>query len=128
MKTLAYVWRILMTLLYWGIVVEIFSVATTRFETLVFAMLVELYSVALLTFCQIGTNTELTDYAAFVRFKMLATALGIKEIEDRTFQEEEKTLEKKMTTNAISSLITMITHGVVSFYAFFKIVQAVFFA
>jgi len=127
MRKLAYAWRILVALIYLGVVVGILSVATTRFETLVLAMLVQLYAAVLYNFSTIGKITDVNNYAGFVRFRMLATAQGITENEDGTFQEQEEALTKAMNNSAFMALIDVISHTVVFLYALFKIVQAVFF-
>jgi hypothetical protein len=127
MRTLAYAWRIFVALIYLGVVVGILSVATTRFETLVLAMLVQLYAAVLYNFSAIGKATDVNNYAGFVRFRILAVAQGITENEDGTFQEQEEALAKSTNNSAFVVLIDVISHTVVSLYALFKIVQAVFF-
>lgn len=127
MRKLAYAWRVLVALIYLGVVVGILSVATTRFETLVLAMLVQLYAAALYNFSTIGKATDVNNYAGFVRFRILATAQGITANEDGTFQEQEEALAKSVNNSALVALIDVISHSVVSLYALFKIVQAVFF-
>jgi hypothetical protein len=75
----------------------------------------------------IGKATDVNNYAGFVRFRVLATAQGITENEDGTFQEQEEALAKSTNNSAFVALIDVISHTVVSLYALFKIVQAVFF-
>ncbi len=127
MRKLAYAWRIVVAFIHLGFVVGILSVATTRFETLVLAVLVQLYAAVLYNFSAIGKVTDVNNYAGFVRFRILATAQGITENEDGTFQEQEEAIAKSVNNTGVVYLIDVISHTVVSLYALFKIVQAVFF-
>jgi hypothetical protein len=79
-------------LIYLGVVVGILSVATTRFEMLVLAMLVQLYAAVLYNFSVIGRVADVNNYAGFVRFRILAVSQGITEDDDGTFQEQEENL------------------------------------
>jgi hypothetical protein len=127
MRKLAYAWRVLVALIYLGVVIGILSVATTRFETLVLAMMVQLYAAVLYNFSTIGRATDANNYAGFVRFRTLAMAQGITENEDGTFQEQEEAIAKSVNNTGVVYLIDVISHTLVSFYALFKIVEAVFF-
>ena len=128
MTYLKYIWRILIGLVYLGVVVAILSTSTTKFETLVLAGMVELYATVLYNSSVIGAAGETNNYAAFVRFRILAAAQGVTENEDGTFEEQEKDLAESLKGSATPILIDRIANVAVSFYAIFKIVQAVFFA
>lgn len=77
MKYVTYRWRVVMGLVYLGIVIGILSVAATRFETVVLAGMVELYAVVFYNFSLIGVATDSNNYAGLVRFRVLATAQGV---------------------------------------------------
>jgi len=67
------------------------------------------------------------NYAAFIRFRILAAAQGVTENEDGTFIAQEKNLADHLTSSKTTLIINDLAHGAVSVYALFKIVQAVFF-
>lgn len=76
MRYVPYVWRVVVGLIYLAVVIGILSIATTRFETVVLAGMVQLYAAVLYNFSVIGVATDVNNYAAFVRFRILATAQG----------------------------------------------------
>ncbi len=126
MRYVSYVWRVVVGLIYLAVVIGALSIATTRFETLVLAGMVQLYAAVLYNFSVIGVATDVNNYAAFVRFRILATAQGITENEDGTFQEQEEALAARLKTDNFAIVIQRFTNGAVSLYALFKIVQAIF--
>jgi tRNA G46 methylase TrmB len=114
-------------LIYLAVVIGALSIATTRFETLVLAGIVQLYAAVLYNFSVIGIATDVNNYAAFVRFRILATAQGVTENEDGTFQEQEEALAGRLKTDNFAIVVQRFSNGAVSLYALFKIVQAIFF-
>ena len=91
MKFLKYAWHILAGLAYLVIVVGIVSAASTRFETMVLAGMVQLYGASSRLFV-LGILAEVNNHAAFIRFKILAGAQGIAANEDGTFEEQADAL------------------------------------
>jgi hypothetical protein len=89
---LRYIWHTLTGLVYLVVVIGVLSVATTRFETLVLAGLIQLYAAVLYNFTVNGVATHAYNCADFVRFRTLAAAQGITENEDGTFEEQRKAL------------------------------------
>jgi hypothetical protein len=122
---LRYLWRTLVGLLYLGIVVAVLSTATTRFETLILAGVVQLYAAVLYNCSVIGATSDLNNYAGFVRFRILAAANGVTENEDGTFEEQEEALADQIKSYRIPVLIGRVANSAVSLYALFKIIQAV---
>jgi hypothetical protein len=127
MRYAAFVWRIMAGLLYFGIVIRILSAATTKFETLVLAGMVQLYAAVLYNFSLIGVVTDTNNYAGFVRFRILAEAQGITENEDGRFEEQEKAIAERLKKDNTAIVINRISNAAVSLYALFKIVQTVLF-
>jgi hypothetical protein len=126
-RYVSYVWRVVVGLIYLAVVIGALSTATARFETLVMAGIVQLYAAVLYNFSLIGVATDVNNYAAFVRFRILATAQGITENEDGTFQEQEEALAGQLKTDNFAIIVERFSNGAVSLYALFKIVQAIFF-
>ena len=127
MRYVSYVWRVVVGLIYLAVVIGALSIATTRFETLVLAGIAQLYAAVLYNFSVIGIATDVNNYATFVRFRILATAQGITENEDGTFQEQEEALAARLKTDNFAIVVQRFSNGAVSLYALFKIVQAIFF-
>ena len=127
MRYVSYVWRVVGGLIYLAVVIGALSIATTRFETLVIAGIVQLYAAVLYNFSLIGVAADVNNYAAFVRFRILATAQGITENEDGTFQEQEEALAAQLQTDNFAIIVQRFSNGAVSLYALFKIVQAIIF-
>jgi hypothetical protein len=125
MKKLAIAWNVLLALIYIAVVIGILSAAETRFETLVLAVLIELYAALLFNFSLLGGNADINNHASFVRFRIVAAAQGVTENEDGAFVDQEKELADALKTCGPKVLITRISHAVVSVYALFKIVQAI---
>jgi hypothetical protein len=119
--------HILVGLAYLAVAVGILSVATTRFETLVLAGMIQLYAAVLYNFSLLGVGTDTNNRAGFVRFKILAAAQGITENEHGTFEDQDKALAEVLKSYETKVVIQRISNGVVSIYALFKIVQAIFF-
>jgi hypothetical protein len=125
-KYLSYIWRTLVGLVYLGLVIEVLSLSTTRFETLVLAGMTQLYAAVLYNFSLMATTNDSNNYAGLVRFRILAAAQGIMENEDGTFEEQEKALAATINGYKIQVLMSRLANSAVSLYALFKIVQAVF--
>jgi len=123
---LKYFWQTLIGITYLAVVIGIVNIATTRFETAVLAVLVQLYSAVLWNFSMVGATLDVNNYAGFVRFRILATAQGVTENEDGTFEEQEKGIAEAIAGSKDTITITRLSHTVVSIYALFKIFQAVF--
>jgi hypothetical protein len=121
------VWRVFIGLAYLAIVYGVMSALNSRFETLVLASLVLIYTATLYNFTLIGAATDVNNYAGFVRFRILATAQGLTENEDGSFVDQEKTLRERLKSSETPIIINQISHGVVSSYALYKIVAAVLF-
>jgi hypothetical protein len=120
-----YVWRVVVGLAYLAIVVGILSVATSRFETLVLAAIVQLYAAVLYNFSVIGTVGDVNNYAGFVRFRILAEAQGVTENEDGTFEQQEKAIAQNLKDADKLILIQRWSNAAVSLYALFKIVETI---
>lgn len=127
MRYLAYAWRVVAGLIYLAVVIGVLSVATTRFETIVLAGMVQIYAVVLYNFSVAGVATDVNNYAGLVRFRILATTQGLTENEDGNFQEQEEALAEQLKRDGVAIQIQRLSNAVVSLYALFKIVQAVFF-
>ena len=125
MSTLKIIWRVLIGLIYIGVVVVVLSVPTSRFETLVLAGLAQLYAAVLYNFTVMGAATDVNNYAGFVRFRLLAAAQGITENEDGSFADQEKTLRDTLHDNAKFIVINRVSNGIVSLYSIYKIIAAV---
>ena len=128
MRYVTYVWRVLTGLAYLAVAIGILSVATTRFETLVLAGMIQLYAAVLYNFSVIGIATDINNQAGFVRFRILAAAQGITENEDGTFEEQENALAERLKNQETTIIIQRLSNFAVSIYALFKILQAIFFA
>jgi hypothetical protein len=127
MRYLAYAWRIVVGVIYLAVVIGVFSVTTTRFETVVLAGIVQLYAAVLYNFSVMGVATDVNNYAGFVRFRILATAAGITENEDGSFGEQEEALAERLKKDGLAIQIQRFSNAAVSLYALFKILQAIFF-
>ena len=125
MKYLAIAWNVLLALIYVAVVIGILSAAESRFETLVLAGLIQIYAGVLYNFSLIGQNADINNHAAFVRFRILAAAQHITENEDGAFVDQEKALADALNSYGPKVLILRVSHGVVSLYALFKIVQVI---
>lgn len=123
---LKYAWRVFVGLVYLGVVVGILSVATTKFETILLAVLVQLYAVILDSFSVLGSITDVNNYAGFVRFRILATAQGITENEDGLFTDQERALAEAIDSHKTSIVINRVANLLVSLYALFKIALVIF--
>ena len=117
-------WRIALGLIYLFVVIGILSAAQTRFETLVLACLVQIYAAVLYNFSLSGSVTDINDYAAFVRFRILATGQGQIANEDGAFTDQENALRNIVNEGHKFVRINQISHGLVSMYALYKIVAA----
>ncbi len=124
-KYLKAAWHIFWGLVYLAVAIGVLSVATTRFETLVLAGMIELYALVLYNFSLIGVTTDVNNYAGFVRFRILAAAQGITENEDGTFEEQEKALGEALKKYGTRVLVNRLSNAAVSLYALFKIVEAI---
>ena len=71
MRFLKYGLRVLGGLAYLAIVIGILSAASTRFETLVLAGMVQIYATLLDNFSVIGVINDVNNRAGLVRFKIL---------------------------------------------------------
>jgi hypothetical protein len=124
---LKYLWETLVAIAYLAVVIGVLSIATTKFETVVLAVLVQLYAAVLWNFSVTATVIDANNYAGLVRFRILATAQGVMENADGTFEEQEKALADVLASGKITIIINRLSHTAVSLYAIFKIVQAIFF-
>jgi hypothetical protein len=121
------IWHICIGVLYLATAYGVISASNSKFETLVLAILVQIYTAMLYNFSLIGASTDGNNYAGFVRFRILATAQGVTENEDGLLVDQEKTLRQYLENNGKIILINRISHGVVSMYALYKIVSVVLF-
>jgi hypothetical protein len=71
------IWCALVGFIYFAIVVGILSTSKTQLETLALAILIQLYAAVIYNFSLIGAATDLNNYAALVRFRILANAQGL---------------------------------------------------
>ena len=117
-------WRVAVGLIYLFVVIGILSAAQTRFETLVLACLIQLYAAVLYNFSLSGSVTDINNYAAFVRFRILATGQGQIANEDGAFTDQENALRNIVNEGHKFVRINQISHGLVSIYALYKIVAA----
>jgi hypothetical protein len=113
-------------LVYLVIVIGAFSAATSKFETLVLAGIVQVYAAALYNFSLLGEVADVNNYAAFVRFRVLASAQGITENEDGTFVDQEEALVEALKSCRTKVRIGRISNAVAALYALFMIVVTVF--
>src|ERR1039457_4782938 len=91
-RKLQFIWQILKALGYLAVVIGVVNIAANKFETVVFAVLVQIYAAVLYNFSVLGSIIDANNYAGFVRFKILAAAQGTTENEDGTFEEQEKAI------------------------------------
>jgi hypothetical protein len=124
---LRYIWRTLIGVAYLAIVIGVVSIATTKFETIVLAVLVQVYSAVLYNFSALGAASDANNYAGLVRFRILAAAQGVTENEDGTFLQQEKFLVDSIASSRTTIIINNLSNAAVSTYALFKIVQAIVF-
>jgi hypothetical protein len=125
LRYVSYAWRIVVGVIYLAVVIGILSGTATRFETLVLAAMVQLYTAVLYNFSLIGVATDVNNYAGFVRFRILAAALGVTENEDGQFQEQEEALAERLKKDSVQIQIQRFFNAAVSLYALFKIVQVI---
>jgi hypothetical protein len=124
-KYITVAWRVLLGLAYLAVVIGVLSVASTRFETLILAGIVQLYAAVLYNFSLIAVATDVNNYAGLVRFRILAAAQGVTEDESGTFEEQEKGLAERLKNDRTPMNIQRFSNAAVSIYALFKIVQAI---
>lgn len=115
------IWHVCFALLYLAVAYGVMSVSKSRFETLVLAVLIWIYTASQHNFSIIGTTTDANNYAGFVRFRILAAAQGVTEDEEGLFVDQEKTLREHLEDNAKLILINRISHAIVSIFALYKI-------
>ncbi len=87
--------------------------------------MIQLYSAVLYNFSLLGEASDVNNYAAFVRFRVIAASQGVTGNEDGEFTDQEKLLADAAKGSRSKILIARISHGAVSLYALFKIVQAI---
>ena len=119
------IWRVFIGLVYIGVVVAVLSVATSRFETVVLAGLVQLYATVLYNFTMMGVVADANNYAGFARFRQLAGAQGITGDESGPFADQEKTFRETFQNGETLIRINDISNAIVSLYAIYKIIAAV---
>jgi hypothetical protein len=125
-KYLKFAGNVISGLVYLAVVIGAFSVATTKFETLVLAGIVQVYAAALYNFSALGGAVDLNNYAAFVRFRILATAHGVTGNEDGTFAEQEEALAEELKGYRTKVVIQRISNAAVSIYALLMILLTIF--
>jgi Na+/melibiose symporter-like transporter len=118
-------WHGLIGCVYLAVVIGILSAAKSQFETLVLAILIQVYAALLYNFSVIGACSDVNNYAGFVRFRILAKAQGVEENEDGLFSEQEGQLRDTLARSKTAIIINQFSHGVVSIYALYKIIMAV---
>jgi hypothetical protein len=120
--TLRTVWHVLVGLIYLGVVIAVLSTATTTFETLVLAGIVQVYAAVLYNFSILGTTIDANNYAGLIRFRVLAAAQGVSDTEEGPIGNQEEALGAALKANERTVLIQRISHSAVSIYVLFKIV------
>jgi len=126
MKYVKITWYILTGFSYLAIVVGILSVASTRFEIVVLAGLVELYAAVLYNASALAVASDANNYAAFIRFRTLATAVGVREDDDGVlFVATEEALGDQINSYKTKVLIKNIANALVSIYAVLRILMAI---
>ncbi len=126
MKRLAIAWNVLLALVYLAVVIGILSVAESKFETLVLAGLIQLYAAVLFNVSLLAESADINNRASLVRFNILAARTrALTGDEEEAVLGQEKTLADAIKDYGPKVLIVRISHGVVSAYALFKIVQAI---
>src|SRR5271155_3224842 len=118
-------WNILLALVCLAVVMGILSGSASRFETLVLAGMIQVYAAVLYNFSLLGEVADINNHAAFVRFRALAAAQSVTGNENGEFLDQEKALADALKSSRPKVLILRISHGIVSLYALFKIVQAI---
>lgn len=126
MRYLKFAWQVVGGLAYLAVVIGGFSVATTKFETLVWAGIVQLSAATLYNFSVLGVTADVNNYAQVVRFRILATAQGVTGNEDGTFEEQENALAEALKGYQTKVRIQRISHTAVSLCALFVIVVTIF--
>jgi hypothetical protein len=107
---------------YFAVVIGILSVAKSPFETIVLAVLVQIYAGVLYNFSLIGAATDVNNYAGFVRFRILANHQGITENEDGLYSDQEEQLKDAIGRGGMKIMINQFSHGAVAIYALYKII------
>lgn len=120
------VWRMFAGLVYVALCYFIIDASISRFETLVLAILIQIYAAALYNFSILGRATDVNNYAGFVRFRILAAAQGISEDEGGLFVDQEKRLREALDTARILQIIDWTSHLLVSGYVIYKIIVVLF--
>jgi hypothetical protein len=120
--------RVLVGIAYFAIVFVVLSTANTRFETFVLAILVQLYAAVLYNFSLIGVASDLNNFAAFARFRILALAQGVEGDENGSYVDQENDLAAIIDRHRVIIRITRISHFIVSIYALYKIVSTALFS
>jgi hypothetical protein len=121
------IWHILVGFAYLAVVYGVMSAAKSKFETLVLASLVLIYTATLYNFTFLGAVTDANNHAGFVRFRILATAQGLTGNKDGLFADQENNLLAGVKNSETRILIKLASHGVVSAYALYKIIAVVLF-
>jgi hypothetical protein len=119
------VWYGFIGCVYLAVVIGILSGSKSQFETLVLAILIQIYAGVLYNFSLIGAVTDVNNYAGFVRFRILANAQGVTENEDGLLADQEDQLRITIVKSKMVIRINQFSHGVVSIYALYKIISAV---
>lgn len=115
-------WRIFVGIAYLAVSVGIISVGSSRFETVILAVFVQMYSAMLYNFSLIAVTAEVNNLAGFVRFRVLAAAQGIAGDDAGEYLDQENLLKETIKKSNPLIWITRISHSVVSLYALYKII------
>jgi hypothetical protein len=97
----------------------------SKFEGLVIGVLVELYAAVLYNFSIMASAADVNNHGAFVRFRVLANALGHNQVDGVNIAASEAEIGAALNDSAKYIVINRISHGIVSFLALCRIVFAV---
>ena len=70
------IWQVFLGLVYLAVAYGVISASNSRFETLVLAILVQIYTAMQYNFSVIGASTDGNNYAGFVRFRISRNGAG----------------------------------------------------
>ena len=106
-------WHVIAGIAYLAIVIMALSVAASRFETLVIAILIQIYAAVLFNFSVLSAAEDLNNYAAFVRFRILATSQGVEGNEDGQFVDQEGALATAIKSGRVITTINRVSNAMV---------------
>lgn len=127
MKYVFYASRLLLSVLYLAVVIDIMSVAKTKFETVVLAGMALICAIIVFNFLSIRLATHLNEFIGLRRFRRLGMELNIS-VEGDPYEEWSDVVEERMKRDRVVVHIEGCFNTAVFLYALYKIVEVTFFS